>query len=127
MFLLPVAFALSYYNLLPINLFESILGAISGYLFLFFIAKFFALFTKKEGLGEGDIDLLSMIGSFTGIVGCWTSITIASLAGSIIGVIYVGLYTRNRHVALPFGPFLACGAIFYVFFQHTITQLFILY
>ena len=129
LFLVPVAFVLSWYNLLPISFLSSTCGAAFGYLFLFTINYIFKHFANKEGIGQGDFDLLCFIGSFTGIVGCWAAVTIGSALGSLVGIGYL-LYIRyftNKTIStkIPFGPFLACGAIIYVFFKHILEDYFI--
>jgi len=83
-------------------------------------------------MGEGDFDLLFLIGAFTGIIGCWATITIGSMIGSIVGIIniaYLRLSTTNTDASLttkiPFGPFLALGAILYVMLQKQLCFLFL--
>lgn len=114
LYLIPVALILTYFNLLPVTVTHSIAGALSGYLFLWTVAKLFHYLTKKEGMGEGDMDLLALIGAFTGIVGWWISLLIGSCIGSIIGISLIALQKNTRSTQIPFGPFLAGGAILYV-------------
>jgi leader peptidase (prepilin peptidase)/N-methyltransferase len=116
-FLLPIAFLLASLKLLPITLTESIIGALLGYTFLFIVARVFSFFTGKDGIGQGDLELLAFIGSFLGIIGCWISLFIGSLIGSISGIIYIILFGKKHTIKLPFGPFLACGAISYTLFH----------
>lgn len=74
-------------------------------------------------MGDGDPELLAFIGSFTGFFGWWTSLLLASLLGSLIGI-PLALYTKNRSLKLPFGPFLAFGALTFVLFQRYILAFF---
>jgi len=117
LFLVPVGILLSLLNMLPITSTESIIGSIFGYGVLYGIARLFYTITKKNGLGQGDIDLLAFIGSFTGIIGCWATILVGSIVGSLFGIIYTLIAKPTGQVKLPFGPFLALGAISYVFMQ----------
>lgn len=96
LFLAPLGLFFSAYGLLPLSLPESIGGAFFGYLFLFIINKIFKRMRNQDGIGEGDFDLLLFIGSFTGIIGCWISITIGSLIGSFYGISAM-LYAHYRH------------------------------
>jgi len=70
---------------------------------------------KSEGMGGGDIKLLAMIGAF---LGGWRSILFVILVGSFLGcVVGVPLMVskgRDSKYAIPFGPFLAAGAIIYL-------------
>lgn len=119
--LVPIGFLLSFSDYIPIIPLDSIMGAALGYMCLWFISTIFYLCTHKQGIGEGDFELLACIGAFTGIFGVWTSLLLGSLLGSIIGISYLKLTgTLERHAKLPFGPFLACGAIIYVIFEDSI-------
>lgn len=127
LFLIPIAFifSLTYFGhdpLLPINISDSIRGALFGFFILYLTNQIFLLLTKKDGMGQGDIDLLAMIGAFTGITGAWISLMIGSITGSFIGItmIYAGSYKLNTKV--PFGPFLAFGAIVYTLFQNQLLR-----
>jgi len=126
-FLIPLGLVLSICGLLPISLTASITGTLFGYFFLFFVNKVFKHMRGIDGIGEGDFNLLAFIGSFTGIIGCWMSITIGSLLGSLYGIfILVSLPNYNniknslQHTQIPFGSFLAFGAILFVFLQKQI-------
>ncbi|HRN78097.1 MAG TPA: prepilin peptidase [Candidatus Dependentiae bacterium] len=121
--LIPLGLLLSLTHLLPISFTHSMLGIVFGYGVLFGIAQLFYLITNKEGLGQGDIDLLAFIGSFTGVIGCWATILIGSTVGSVIGMIYMVMHRPNRQVKIPFGPFLAFGAIIFIFFQDMFTHI----
>ena len=115
-FLVPLGCFLSAYGLLPLSLRESISGAMFGYFFLFSINYIFKSFRNQNGIGEGDFDLMLFIGSFTGILGCWISITLGSLIGSLYGISTILLSQNDsfQNTKIPFGPFLAFGALLFV-------------
>lgn len=117
MYLAPFGFIMSACDLLPISLYESIAGAILGYFFLNSINRVFKYFRSIDGIGEGDFELLFLIGSFTGVIGCWFSITLGSLLGCCYGITTALLQQQSsiHSTKIPFGPFLACGAIIFVF------------
>jgi leader peptidase (prepilin peptidase) / N-methyltransferase len=116
-YLIPFSMLACYAGLLPLALSESILGALCGYGFLSLIGYVFGAITGKEGIGGGDLDMLAFIGACTGLTGCWLSLTIGSLLGSIIGVTYLIATGQQQSTRIPFGPFLAAGAIIYVLCQ----------
>lgn len=121
---IPIAYILSYYNLLPIGLLESLIASIFGYILLWLTNKVFYYLKKVDGIGEGDFELLATIGAFTGYLGVWSSILIGSFLGALIGLIF---YYRNKLTAstqIPFGPLLAFGALIYLFGQNFIINLF---
>lgn len=121
--LVPFGLLFSACGMLPITLTESIAGCLVGSGGLYIIAYTFYRFTGKQGLGQGDIDLLALIGAFTGIIGCWATILIGSISGSLIGIMYITIAKPTTPLKIPFGPFLAFGAMSYIFWQETITQL----
>ena len=117
LFLIPISLWLCYAGLLPLTLHTGIIGTCFGYLTLTVLRTTFFMFTGKEGLGQGDLDLLAFIGSCTGIIGCWVALLIGSIAGSCYGIGYSRI-TGNKHsLKIPFGPFLALSAIAYVLWQ----------
>lgn len=116
--LIPVGALFSWVDYMPLIPLDSIMGAAIGYVSLWLISALFYACTGKQGIGEGDFELLAFIGSFTGIFGVWASLMIGSITGSIIGITY--LYasgTLQRHAKIPFGPFLALGALIYVLWE----------
>lgn len=121
LFLIPVGIALSFLGLLPLTPMASIGGALFGYFILWSTGKIFKKLTHKEGIGQGDLELLAFIGSFTGIIGCWLTLLIGSVTGSIIGLTYLVATGQKTSAKIPFGPFLALGAIIFVLFGQELT------
>ncbi len=120
--LIPLAFALSTFKFLPISLPESILGMVFGYAVLWIIARLFYAVRNVEGMGDGDIDLLAMIGAFTGILGAWSTLLFGSFLGVIASLVQM-LISKRVRVKIAFGPWLAAGAIIYIFLQGHIAVL----
>ena len=99
---------------------NSLLGILLGGGSLFLVAWGYEKLTGKEGMGGGDIKLLAMMGAFLG----WRSVLFivfaASLVGSVIGVTVMMLQKKDGKLAIPFGPFLAFGAVLYLFYGRQI-------
>lgn len=123
LFLVPFGFALSYAGYTWASWQMSLVGAAIGYALLWLVNKAFYLLKNQEGIGEGDMDLLAMVGSFTGLIGIWFVILFASVTASVVGIVTMAT-TKNKNVILPFGPFIAIGAIVFVFFNSFILDLF---
>ena len=86
-------------------------GAIAGYLSLWSVYWLFKLTTGKEGMGQGDFKLLAALGAWLG----WQAILPIVLMASVIGAL-VGIGMKLSHALregryVPFGPFLAGGAL----------------
>lgn len=122
-FLIPLAIVLNLLGYLPLTISQTLYGALFGYFLLFSINKIYYLLTKRNGIGQGDMELLAMIGAFTSLIGCWISLLIGSILGSIVGILLVLLKKVQITNKLPFGPFLAIGAIVYVLFTNEIISL----
>jgi leader peptidase (prepilin peptidase) / N-methyltransferase len=111
LWMIPLGLAGSFLHFSTISFTQSLLGVIFGYGVLWIIAWVFKRCTGKDGLGVGDMELLAMIGSFLGPIGVWTSLAVGSITGLFVGTLYLALSGRDRTTRIPFGPFLALGAI----------------
>jgi leader peptidase (prepilin peptidase)/N-methyltransferase len=110
------------------------LGAALGGGLLWLVAWGYERSTGTEGMGLGDVKLLAMIGAFLGWQAIPVVLVVASIGGSLAGVLVIfgargrramarvrrrlGLratlpFVRRaaRRTAIPFGPFLALGAL----------------
>ncbi len=88
-----------------------LLGSVFGYLFL--LAPY--LITKGRGMGYGDVKLAAALGFVLG----WPDILIALftsfMLGGLFGIISLVFKFNRLKTAIPFGPFLALGAIITMF------------
>ncbi|MDD5008667.1 MAG: prepilin peptidase [Syntrophorhabdaceae bacterium] len=107
------------------NVLDSLYGVLLGGGVLFIIAYSYKLIAKREGMGGGDIKLLAMIGSFCGIKGVIFSLMAGSLFGTVVGIPVMLAKGKNTKYAIPFGPFLALGAVVYLYKGNAITLYFI--
>ncbi len=94
---------------------DSLIGILIGGGSLFLVAWGYQLLTGREGMGGGDIKLLAMIGAFTGWKGVLFTVFVSSLTGTLAGVALMLRQRGDMKLAVPFGPFLAIGAIAYLF------------
>jgi leader peptidase (prepilin peptidase)/N-methyltransferase len=74
------------------------------------------LVIPREAMGRGDLKFLAAIGAFLGWRAVLFSLFAGSLLGSIIGLITLILGKRVWSAKLPFGPYLAFGAVSWIFF-----------
>jgi leader peptidase (prepilin peptidase)/N-methyltransferase len=70
----------------------------------------------REAMGRGDLKFLACIGAFLGWRAVLFSVIAGSLYGSLIGLVTLILGKRVWSLKLPFGPYLALGAITWIFF-----------
>ena len=76
----------------------------------------------REAMGRGDLKFLAAIGAFLGWRGVFFSIFAGSVVGSIVGLITLLVGKRVWSAKLPFGPYLALGAIIWMFFGERFVQ-----
>jgi len=95
---------------------SSLLGILAGGGSLLLIALSYEFLTKREGMGLGDVKLLAMLCAFLGLRAVFPVIFIGSVLGTLVGVPLMLLKKSDGKLAIPFGPFLACGALVYGFF-----------
>lgn len=93
---------------------DSILGVLVGGGFLWAIAVVYQLVRKEEGMGGGDIKLLAWVGAVLGWKAIPFIIISGSLLGSVLGLLLAGKQNKGMKTVIPFGPYLAFGAILYV-------------
>jgi len=114
---------------------DGLIGAAIGYGVPWLIGEIYFRIKKREGLGLGDGALLAMIGALLGWRGVVVSLFGGSVVGSVLGI--ASLLVARRHeqddpetgaetdsdepeatlmkTELPFGPYLAMAAVFYLF------------
>ena len=90
---------------------DSLIGIAVGGGLLFAIAEGYYRIRGQEGLGMGDVKLLAMIGAFLGWKLVLLTLVLASFSGSLIGVALIASKRGDMKYALPFGTFLAIGAV----------------
>jgi leader peptidase (prepilin peptidase)/N-methyltransferase len=74
------------------------------------------LVIPREAMGRGDLKFLAAIGAFLGWRAVLFSLFAGSLLGSIVGLITLVAGKRVWSAKLPFGPYLAFGAVTWMFF-----------
>jgi len=119
-----IGFLASYF--LPHGMLNSVIGILAGGGTLFLIAFGYHFITGREGMGGGDIKLLAMIGAFLGWKGVIITIFTGSFIGAVIGSALMLAKGKDSKYAIPFGPFLAAGALISLFFEKALINWYIM-
>ncbi len=106
-FFLPDPFALQQ----PLGLLNSVIGLLLGGGLFYVIAL-----VSRGGMGGGDVKMMAMVGAFTGWKAVLLTTFLGSLTGSLVGVFLMLFKGGTRKTKIPFGPFLALGAVISLFF-----------
>jgi prepilin signal peptidase PulO-like enzyme (type II secretory pathway) len=88
---------------------------LKGLAFGFILFLLFYLFFPK-GIGFGDVKLAGAIGLFLGFKLTILAILLSFFSGAIVGLLLIALGKKTMKDPIPFGPFLALGAIASLFF-----------
>jgi leader peptidase (prepilin peptidase) / N-methyltransferase len=95
---------------------EGLIGIVVGYGVPYLIGVIYLAVRKREGLGLGDGMLLAVVGALLGWKGVVVSLFGGSMLGSVIGIVVLMRAKKDvMQSELPFGPFLAAAAVFYLF------------
>ena len=80
------------------------------------------LVIPREAMGRGDLKFLAAIGAFLGWRAVLFSLFAGSLLGSVIGLVTLVVGKPVWSAKLPFGPYLAFGALAWMFFGETVLR-----
>ena len=89
----------------------SLIGALAGGGALYLIAVAGTAVFGKESMGGGDIKLAAMLGAFLGWQGVILFLFIAFFVGAVVGVAVLAARRSEGDHTVPFGPFIALGAL----------------
>ena len=81
------------------------------------------LAARREVLGWGDVKFAAAAGALLGAAGALFCVATGALTGTVYGIALALTRKRSmKHLAIPFGPFLAGGALVWIFFGEKILR-----
>ena len=89
-------------------------GLVGGGIFLLIV------FISRGGMGGGDVKLAAVMGLFLGWHGLLVALFMSFVGGGIVACYYLISRKKGRKDEIPFGPFLAAGAIIALFWAESI-------
>jgi leader peptidase (prepilin peptidase)/N-methyltransferase len=81
---------------------------------LFLISEVYYRVRHVEGMGFGDVKLALCMGVYLGAAVA-PALFIGFLSGAVVGVVVMAVTKAGAKTAIPFGPFLAAGAVVALF------------
>ena len=105
-------------------LYWSLGGLFFGFGFLWLVGFVFSKIVKKDALGFGDVKLIGAVGAFFGPGAVLFTIIVSSFVGAVAGVALIlrGRAKLGGFTAVPYGPFLALGAVVWMFWGPEIVR-----
>lgn len=94
---------------------DSLAGAGFGFVLFLLLA-----IVSKGGMGGGDIKLMGVIGVVLGFQGVLLTIFLSSFIGAVFGILAIVMKKAKRKHPIPFGPFIAIGAMLSYFYHEAI-------
>ena len=92
-------------------LLDRLIGTLAGAGFLYLMLFYGGVLYGQEAMGEGDLNLIALVGAFLGWKAVVVAILVACLVGSAAGLGLMALKRLGRRQHIPFGPFLSLGAV----------------
>jgi leader peptidase (prepilin peptidase)/N-methyltransferase len=99
----------------PLAPLASFLAAAGGWLAFAAVAKAYEKARGVEGLGQGDWKLCALLGAFLGWQKMLLTVLLASVTGTVVGLLAIALRGRDLRYALPLGTFLGAAGVLVVF------------
>lgn len=98
------------------GLLSAAIGAMAGAAVLLLVWGIWYLIRREHGMGFGDVKMLAMIGAFLGLRSMGVALFVAVLTGALTGLALLAVGRFGFRSKLPFGFFLALGALVGLFF-----------
>ncbi|WP_291649896.1 A24 family peptidase [Clostridium sp.] len=98
---------------------NNILGGAIGYGIIYLIV----VITK--GMGQGDAEIAGVCGLFIGVEGILVCLFIAVVLGGLVAAIILLFKIKGRKSEIAFGPYIAIGAIVYIFIGKELLSLYL--
>jgi leader peptidase (prepilin peptidase)/N-methyltransferase len=96
-------------------LLDRVMGTLLGAGFLYLVLFYGGALFGQEAMGEGDLNLIALVGAFLGWKAVALTIFLGCLFGSAVGLALIASRRLGRRQHIPFGPFLSLGAVVALF------------
>ncbi|MGM9923789.1 MAG: prepilin peptidase [Bacillus sp. (in: firmicutes)] len=112
-----VWFVVLHFFIGDLHLMNALLGMLIGFAVLLLIALL-----SNGGMGGGDVKLLAVLGVALGVKLVMLSLFFAILYGAAAGLLFMAIGLMKKRQPIPFGPFLALGALTSYFYGEQIVN-----
>lgn len=105
-----------------VDLKESVIGAMVGYLSLWTVFWIFKIVTGKEGMGYGDFKLMAIFGAWFGYKILPATVIISACVGLVIGLVWMFAKNKGESKPFPFGPYIAIAGYIVMLYGNSINS-----
>ena len=112
MFALGVAISFLQINPFSINIFESLIGSLVGFLILYLIRWFYLKYKGIEGMGLGDAKLILFLGAWLGIKSIVFILLLSAVTALLVAIPLV-IIKKNKNYPIPYGCFIVFASFLY--------------
>jgi leader peptidase (prepilin peptidase) / N-methyltransferase len=109
----------------PLPLWSYATGAVAGFTVLYAIAWLGHVWLKRDAMGGGDIKLFAFVGLFVGWKLTLLTIFVSSMLGAVAGAMIMLASKDRSQTEIPFGPFIALGAVLCYLFGESLLHWYI--
>ncbi len=109
----------------PQQFYQPFLGLLAGGGLLWLISLLGQSIYKQESMGGGDIKMGAMIGSFMNAGHILLALFLSFFIASVFVLIGLGTGKLQRKSMVPFGPFIALGAVITMNFKSELIRLYV--
>ena len=102
------------------SILSSIIAGAAGFIIFLLI-----VIISKGGMGFGDVKMVGLIGLIIGWPQVFVAILIGIFLGGLVAIFLLFLKIKGRKQSIPFGPFLAIGAMFTLLYGAEIWRLYL--
>ncbi len=91
---------------------EAVIGAVLCGGTIWMVGAAYEKIRHREGLGFGDVKMITMIGAFLGLQGALLTLIVGSVLGAVLGLLFIVIARKDASsYELPFGSFLGIAAL----------------
>jgi leader peptidase (prepilin peptidase)/N-methyltransferase len=103
---------------------RAVVGSVGAAGVFFAVKMIFTWIFRREAMGWGDVTLAAAIGTFVPFGYSFLAFFLVSIAGGfVVGMTLRALKVKGPWAEIPFGPFMAVGALAMLFFGDSLTAL----
>ncbi|HCW04399.1 MAG TPA: prepilin peptidase [Clostridium sp.] len=81
-----------------------------------------AIVVLTKGMGWGDVEICALAGLYLGLKNSIVMLFFSFVIGGVIGILLIATKKKSRKDYIPFGPYIALGALVAVFFGDQILK-----